>query len=233
MDTEYNAFNESSKRPFEKGRTPYDGLRPWSAITHGIGIILAIIGSILLLIKNIPTHSVVSNISFVVFCATMIMLYTASTMYHCVNGSVEKRIALRKFDHIAVNFLIAGTYTPLCLNTLAGPVGYTLLGIIWPLALAASGIALFWINTPRKLTAAIYIILGWIAVAALPFLWQILGLKPLIWLVGGGILYTIGAILYAKKWPGRDNPKFGFHEIFHVFILLGTIAHFIFVYLYV
>lgn len=232
MDTKYNAFKESMTRPFEKGRTPFDGLRPWSAITHGVGILLAIVGTVFLLIKDIPTHDTASNVGFVVFCITMIMLYTASTMYHCVNGSVEKRIRLRKFDHIAVNFLIAGTYTPLCLTILNGSVGYTLLAVIWTLSIAASVIAHCWINAPRRLTAGIYIALGWIALAAVPFIWQIAGLTPLIWMFAGGILYTIGAVLYALKWPGRDNPKFGYHEIFHVFIVLGTIAHFGFVYLY-
>lgn len=232
MDIECNAFETTSKRPFEKGRTPFDGLRPWSAITHAVGIVLGIIGSVFLLIKNIPTHEVIPNIGFAIFGATMILLYSASTIYHSVNGSVQTRIALRKFDHIAVNILIAGTYTPLCLTILAGPLGYALLGIIWALAIAASVIAYKWINAPRKVTAGIYITLGWISVFSVPFIWQSAGAGPVFYLLGGGFFYTTGAILYALKWPGRNNPRFGCHEIFHVFIVLGTIAHYGMVYQY-
>ncbi|MBQ9818416.1 MAG: hemolysin III family protein [Proteobacteria bacterium] len=229
MDTSFDS-NTSSKRPMEKGRNPYDGLRPWSAITHGIGIILAIIGTIFLLIKTIPVHSVGNNIGYGIFCLTMIMLYTASTLYHSVNTSVKGRIALRKFDHIAVNFLIAGTYIPLCLTILNGTVGTVLLSIIWGLAIAGGLVSFFWINSPRWVTAGIYLGLGWVSVISIPFVWQNAGLVPILWMAGGGIFYTIGGVLYALKWPGRNNPRFGCHEIFHVFIVLGTIVHYGMVY---
>lgn len=227
MDASYHL---NLSRLGEKGRNPYDGLRPWSAITHGVGIFLALVGTFFLLRKTIPLHSAGLNIGYVIFCLTMIMLYTASTLYHSVNTSVRGRIALRKFDHIAVNFLIAGTYIPLCLTILAGTLGTVLLAVIWSLAILACLISFFWIHSPRWVSAGIYLGLGWVSVVSLPFIYQSAGWKPILWLLSGGILYTIGGICYALKWPGRNNPKFGCHEIFHVFIVLGTVMHYLMIY---
>lgn len=220
----------STRRPCEAGRNPFDGLRPWSAITHAAGIVFGIVGTIFLLIHAIPTHDLTGIISFAIFGATMVLLYTASTLYHSVHCSAEGRIALRKFDHISVNMLIAGTYTPVCLTILNGAVGYTILAIIWALAIAGAFVSFFWVNSPRKVTAGIYIGLGWFSIVALPFIWSNAGPAPVLGLFGGGLFYTIGAILYAIKWPGRNNPRFGCHEIFHVFIVLGTIAQYLTIY---
>ena len=229
-----NAFdkNPNSRRPSEKGRNPYDGLRPWSAITHGVGIVLVIIGTVFLLMKTIPVHSVWMNIGFGVFCLTMIMLYTASTLYHSVNTTVKGRVALRKFDHMAVNFLIAGSYVPLCLTILYGTVGTVILSVIWTLAIAGALVSFFWVNSPRWVTAGIYLGLGWVSVSALPFIYQNAGWDPIIWMAAGGVAYTIGGVSYAIKWPGRNNPRFGCHEIFHVFIVIGTIFHYFMIYWY-
>lgn len=225
-----NAFDLHSRKPFEPGRTPYDGLRPWSAITHGFGILFAVISTIILMIRVLPIHGTLQCLGFGIFGLTMFTLYLASTLYHSVNADVPTRIALRKFDHSAVYSLIAGTYTPLCLTILHGTTGFILLALIWTLAIAGIAMAWFWINCPRKITAAIYIGLGWLSLAVVPFIYQNAGWIPLFWLFLGGILYTIGGVLYAIKWPGRHNPRFGCHEIFHVFIVLGTVAHFFFVY---
>ena len=218
-------------RPQEKGRDPYDGLRPWSAITHGTGAALAVLGTVLLLVKTVLTGGDLWQIvSFTIYGASMIGLYTASTLYHCVNTSVSGRIALRKYDHISIYFLIAGTYTPICLTALRGPWGWSLFAVVWALAIAGTVMALVWINCPRKLTSTIYISMGWLAVVALYPIWQALGSAGMFWLLLGGVLYTAGGVLYALKWPGRDNPRFGCHEIFHVFIVLGSVAHFFLMY---
>lgn len=219
------------RAPQEKGRNPYDGLRPWSAITHGIGAVLAIIGTFLLLTKTAKSDQNIRYfISFLIYGLSMIGLYTASTLYHCVNCSVSGRIALRKFDHISIYLLIAGSYTPICLLELRGTLGWTLFIVIWALALLGTAMALLWINCPRQLTATVYIVMGWLAVIALIPIRQAMGSLGLFWLLLGGILYTVGGILYALKWPGRSNPRFGCHEVFHVFILLGSIAHFLLMY---
>ena len=159
-------------------------------------------------------------------------LYTASTLYHCRNVSVKGRIALRKYDHASIYFLIAGTYTPICLVVLRtdGAWGWALFGVIWALALAGLVLTLAWITAPRWLTAGIYIFMGWLAVVALVPLLRLLPPAGFFWVLGGGILYTVGGVLYAVKWPGRDNPRFGCHEIFHLFILMGSVFHFMLMY---
>jgi hemolysin III len=222
-----------SKRrlPKEKGRNPYDGLRPWSAITHGVGAVLALVGTVILLIRAAALGGDPWKlVSFSIYGFSMICLYTASTLYHCVNTSVAGRIALRKYDHCSIYLLIAGTYTPVCLVALRGPWGWSLFGVIWALALAGCAMAILWINCPRWLTSAVYLAMGWLAVIAIYPLWQATGAAGLCWLVLGGLLYTVGGVSYALKWPGRDNPRFGCHEIFHVFIILGSIAHFAMIY---
>ncbi len=218
----------------EKGRNPYDGLRPWSAITHGVGAGLAALGLVLLLIRAALLHAGPWHlISFVIYGLSMIGLYTASTLYHSVNTTVKGRVALRKYDHASIYFLIAGTYTPVCLIVLrtSGAWGWAMLGTIWGLALAGLILTLAWISAPRWLTAAIYLAMGWIALFALVPLSRLLPAEGFFWLLGGGLLYSAGGVLYAVKWPGRDNPRFGCHEIFHVFIVLGSLFHFLFMYL--
>ncbi len=218
-------------RPQEQGRDPYDGLRPWSAITHGVGAALALLGTVLLLVRAALTGAGPWKlVSFAVYGLSMIGLYTASTLYHCVNTTVRGRINLRKYDHTSIYFLIAGTYTPICLTVLRGAWGWSLFGVIWALAFAGIFMSLLWINCPRKLTSTIYISMGWLAIIAIWPLWQTVGSAGLFWLLLGGVLYTVGGVLYALKWPGRNNPRFGCHEIFHVFIVLGSIAHFMLMY---
>lgn len=218
----------------EKGRDPYDGLRPWSAITHGAGALLAVLGAALLLIKAAllglgPWYIV----SFAIYGASMIGLYTASTLYHCLNTLVRGRLWLRKYDHCSISLLIAGSYTPVCLIALRsqGAWGWTILGIIWAMAFAACSLSLLWINSPRWLTSGVYLIMGWLAVVALYPLARTLPITGMLWLLAGGLLYTIGGVLYAIKWPGRDNPRFGCHEVFHLFILAGSLCHFLLMYL--
>lgn len=231
--TGYGLPAASHRRYEEKGRDPYDGLRPWSAITHGVGILLGIAGTALLLVRAAARGlGPWATNAFSVYGASMIVLYAASCLYHCLNTSVRGRLALRKWDHCSIYLLIAGTYTPLCLLPLrqAGGWGWSLFGVIWALALMGIVLTLLWVNSPRWVTSGIYLFMGWLAVIALYPLWQVLGGRGLFWLLLGGVLYTIGGVLYALKWPGRDNPRFGCHEIFHVFILLGSIAHFVLMY---
>ncbi len=216
----------------ESTRNPYDGLRFWSAATHGIGAILSVFATVALLIQVTRTgNDPWKMVSFLIYGISMICLYTASTLYHSVNISVRGRISLRKFDHISIYFLIAGTYTPVCLTALRGPWGWSILGIIWALSISGIFMCLFWINCPRLISTAIYISMGWLAMLAIWPLWEAIGITGIAWLLGGGILYTIGGVLYALKWPGKDNIHFGCHEIFHLFILLGSTVHFLMIFL--
>lgn len=227
----YERTPRHHSRPVEKGRDPYDGLRPWSAITHGVGAALAVLATAALLIGTVQNGGDLWKlVSFAIYGVSMTGLYSASTLYHCVNTSVAGRVALRKYDHASIYFLIAGSYTPVCLIALRGPWGWSLFGIIWALAIAGLVLTLSWINCPRALTSTVYIAMGWLAAVAIYPIWKVLGGPGLLWLLLGGVLYTIGGVLYALKWPGRDNPRFGCHEVFHVFILLGSAAHFVLMY---
>ena len=214
-----------------KRRDPYDGLRPWSAITHGVGAVLALVGTVLLMRKTLINGGGMEHAAaFLIYGMSMVCLYTASTLYHCVNTTPAGRIALRKYDHISIFLLIAGTYTPICVTALQGTLGWTLLGCIWGLTVLGTIMTLFWINCPRGLTAGVYIVMGWLALAAIQPIRRAVGGEGMFWLLLGGVLYTVGGVLYAAKWPGRNNPRFGCHEIFHVLILLGSLAHYLLMY---
>jgi hemolysin III len=214
------------KKSAEKPRDPYDGLRPWSAITHGTGAVLGILGTILLILRAAGLGGGLRITVFAVYGFSMILLYTASTLYHCLNTSVAARIALRKYDHCSIYLLIAGSYTPICVAVLEGRVGLPLLTGIWALAAAGITLTIGKGNIPRVVSSVIYLVMGWLAVFAIVPLYRSLSAAGFFWLLAGGILYTIGGVLYALKWPGRNNPRFGCHEIFHVFILLGSVCHF-------
>ncbi len=218
------------ERYSEPGRNPYDGLRPYSAITHGAGIILAILALITLL--QLTIHRDMITVTAVsIYAVSMLCLYTASTIYHSLNVGIRGRSFLRKLDHLMIYFLIAGSYTPVCLISLNGTIsGRVMLTIIWSMALSGSIFTLFWIKMPRFLTALIYLIMGWVAVFAIYPLYSVMSSLSFIMLMTGGAFYTVGGILYALKWPGRDTPYFGCHEIFHLFIIFGSICHFIMIY---
>ena len=211
-------------------RDPYDGLRPWSAITHGVGAALALAGTALLLARSAAMGKWLRFGLFAVYGLSMVCLYTASTLYHCLNGSVAKRLALRKYDHCSIYLLIAGSYTPLCLTVLREAGGIPLMIAVWTLAAAGTVLTIAKLSIPRWLTSAIYLFMGWLAIFAIVPIYRALPAAGFSWLLAGGLLYTVGGVLYAVKWPGRDNPRFGCHEIFHVFILLGSIAHFVMMY---
>lgn len=213
-------------RPRREERTPYDALRPWSAITHGIGAGLGVVGTAILLTVSALKGSWLNFLLFGVYGGSMICLYTASTLYHCLRTSVPTRLALRKYDHCSIYLLIAGSYTPICVAVLEGKVGLPLLTGIWALAAAGVTLTIGKGNIPRVVSSAIYLVMGWLAAFAIVPLHRSLNAAGFFWLLAGGVLYTIGGVLYALKWPGRNNPRFGCHEIFHVFILLGSVCHF-------
>lgn len=211
-------------------RDPYDGLRPWSAITHGAGALLSVVGTAALLVRAIQLGHPAEILLFLIYGLSMVGLYTASTLYHCLNVSVPGRIALRKYDHCSIYLLIAGSYTPICLTALRNSGGPLLLSCIWTLAAAGLVLTIAKLGIPRWLTSIIYLIMGWLAIFAIVPLYRALPTAGFVWLLAGGLSYTVGGVLYAVKWPGRNNPRFGCHEIFHLFILLGSIFHFILMY---
>ena len=221
---------ETKPRRRRESRDPYDGLRPWSAITHGAGAALALAGTALLLARSAAMGKWLCFGLFAVYGLSMVCLYTASTLYHCLRTSVPGRLMLRKYDHCSIYLLIAGSYTPLCLTVLRNSGGVPLVIAVWTLAAAGMVLTIAKLSIPRWLSSVIYLIMGWLAIFAILPIYRALPPEGFFWLLAGGVLYSVGGVLYAVKWPGRDNPRFGCHEIFHVFILLGSICHFVLMY---
>jgi hemolysin III len=208
----------------ERDRDPYDALRPWSALTHALGAVLAVLGT-LFLVLNVRTAREV--LGFGVYGLSMIGLYTASSLYHCLHTGVSGRRRLRKLDHCSICLLIAGSYTPICLLVLWEGCGPVLLAGVWGFAAAGVLLSLVWITAPRWLSAGVYLAMGWLCIFAIKPLICSMSPTALFWLAAGGVFYSVGGVLYALKWPGRNNPRFGCHEIFHVFILLGSACQYI------
>jgi hemolysin III len=164
-------------------------------------------------------------VSFAVFGATLVFMYTASFLYHGLKLSPKTLAIFRRIDHIMIFLVIAGSYTPLCLVPLRGPWGWSLFGTIWGVALAGIVLKLFWMNLPRWISTLIYLGMGWLCVVAVYPLTQILDPAPLAWLALGGLFYSIGAVVYTFKKPDPFPTVFGFHEIWHICVLLGSACH--------
>lgn len=208
---------------------------PGSAITHCIGCIMAALAAAPLLIKAAREPDAIHIIAMSIFILSMILLYAASTIYHTVdlNDKVNRR--LRKMDHMMIFILIAGSYTPICLIVLHGKVGMTLCAIVWTVAIAGIMIKAFWITCPKWFSSVIYIAMGWLCVLAFKPILNALSGAAFAWLLTGGIIYTVGGIVYALKLPIFDSKhkNFGSHEIFHLFVLGGSACHFIMMYFFV
>lgn len=199
---------------------------PVNGLTHFIGVILAIVSSFILLNREDPVVTGIHLISFSIFSASQFFLFLASTLYHWIPASDRKLIVLRKIDHIMIFVSIAGSYTPICLIILGGTLGYIVLVVVWTIALAGFFIKVFWLDAPRKLYTAIYLAMGWLVILVIYPLYNAMPDGSMIWLGLEALFYTTGAIIYAIKKPDPFPGIMGFHEIFHIFILLGAFSHF-------
>jgi len=208
---------------------------PGSAITHFIGMWMAVFAATPLIFKAARQPDLIHLISLSIFIISMILLYAASTIYHTLDISKTVNRRLKKLDHMMIFILIAGSYTPICLIVLHGTLGWTLLFLIWGIAIAGILIKGFWITCPKWFSSLLYIAMGWLCVLAFTPLLDALPRAALGWLVAGGIIYTIGGIIYALKLPmfNLKHKNFGSHEIFHLFVIAGSICHFIVMYQYV
>ncbi len=200
---------------------------PVSGLSHLVGALLGIVGLIYLLCKTVPTGDTSKIAAAIIFGSSLVGLYLSSAAYHLLHVSQKARVVLRRIDHALIFTLIAGTYTPFCLVTMAQSWGTELLVIIWSIAVVGLGLSLFWIHAPRWLTTALYLFMGWFIVLAFPALNRALAPSGLYWLVAGGACYTLGAVIYAVKWPDPFPPHFGFHEIWHLFVIGGSGCHFL------
>lgn len=206
---------------------------PVSGLTHCIGAALAVLATVLLIMRSVNPTMPWHIVTFSIFGGGMILLYTASTLYHWLPLSDKGIRFLRRVDHSMIFFYIAATYTPICLIPLRGPWGWSLFGVIWGLAVGGIFMKMFWLHAPRWFSTAIYLAMGWLVLVGAYPLYQSLSAGALSWLVAGGIVYSLGAVIYAIKWPDPLPKHFGFHEIFHIFVIGGTFCHFVVMYWYV
>ena len=208
---------------------------PGSAITHFIGMLMAIFAAVPLLIKAAREPDHIYLISLTIYALSLILLYAASTTYHTFDLSEKANTILKKIDHMMIFILIAGSYTPICLITLEGRTGVILLSLVWGIALVGIILKAFWVFCPKWVSSILYIGMGWTCVLAFTQILNALSPAAFGWLLAGGIIYTIGGIIYALKLPIFNNrhKNFGSHEIFHLFVMGGSMCHFIVMYAFV
>ncbi len=208
---------------------------PGSAITHFIGMMMAMFAATPLILRAMRAPDTVHVISLSIFIVSMILLYAASTTYHTFDLSERTNKILKKLDHCMIFVLIAGSYTPICLIVLHGRTGFMLLALVWSIAILGIIFKLCWVTCPKWVSSVLYIAMGWVCVLAFTQILNSLPAAAFNWLLAGGIIYTVGGIIYALKLPifNAHHKYFGSHEIFHLFVMAGSICHFIMMFEYV
>jgi hemolysin III len=204
---------------------------PVNGLTHFFAAIVAAVGLIILIVLG--WNNLIKAISLSVYGISLILLFTASATYHMVMGGPRIVANLRKLDHAAIYLLIAGTYTPICAIMFTGFWRWGLLAIVWSLAIIGIIVKMFIMNAPRWLSAGLYLLMGWLCISAIGEMLRVLPAGALIWLLIGGIAYTLGAVIYITKAMDFFPDKFGFHEVWHIFVILGALAHFISIAVYI
>ena len=208
---------------------------PGSALTHFIAMILAIIAAIPLLSKAGHDSGHMHISALAIFILSMIGLYAASTIYHTLDISPKINKLLRKIDHMMIFILIAGTYTPVCMIVLGDKTGWTMLTLVWGIAIVGILINALWITCPKWFSSLIYIAMGWVCILAITKILSSMPRAGFMWLLAGGIIYTVGGIIYAMKLPffNSRHRYFGSHEIFHLFVMGGSLCHYVMMYRFV
>jgi hemolysin III len=192
----------------------------FNAWTHLVGAILATIGAIWMLTVATMTGDIWKIVSVAVYGVALVLLYSASTVYHSVRG--RAKVLMQKVDHFSIYLLIAGSYTPFCLVTLRGPWGWTLFGIVWALAIIGILQEIKPRSEARVMSIVIYAVMGWIVLVAVKPLMAALGMAGFVWLALGGVFYTVGIIFFAFDTRVRH-----FHGIWHLFVIAGSLLHFV------
>lgn len=208
---------------------------PWSAITHFIGMLMAIFAAVPLILKALQEPEKIYVISILIYATSLILLYAASATYHTFDKSERINTILKKIDHMMISVLIAGSYTPICLLVLKGRLGIILLATVWSFAIVGILLKAFWVNCPKWVSSVLYIAMGWTCVLAFTQIFHSLSPAAFGWLLAGGLIYTAGGVIYALKLPLFNNrhKDFGSHEIFHLFVMGGSACHFIVMYAFV
>ena len=198
-------------------------------------MLMAIFAAVPLIIKAAHEPVRINLISIIIYAASLILLYAASTTYHTFNKSEKINTLLKKIDHMMISVLIAGSYTPICLLVLGGKTGFILLAIVWGIAIVGILIKAFWVYCPKWVSSALYIGMGWTCVLAFTQILNSMSAAAFGWLLAGGVIYTAGGVIYALKLPifNLRHENFGSHEIFHLFVMGGSTCHFIVMYAFV
>lgn len=210
---------------FKKMREPVSGL------THYFAALVAIVGLIVLLVLG--RDDVHKQRSLLVYGTSLALTLVTSASYHLIKGRRERIQFLRKIDHSAIYFLIAGTYTPICFNQFTGFWRWGILAIVWSVALAGSITKIFTINAPRWFAAGTYLVMGWLALLMMKEIVRVLPVGALVWLLLGGVIFTLGAVVYMTRIMNFVPGIFGFHEVWHIFVILGCLCHYIMIAVYV
>ncbi len=204
---------------------------PVNGLTHLFAAVAAAMGLVVLL--YVGRDSLFKQVSLFVYASSLVLMFAASAAYHLIRGGPRISLLLRKLDHTSIYLLIAGTYTPICLQFLTGIWQWGILAVIWSMAAIGIIVKMFVIHAPRWITAAVYILMGWLSLFAIPEILRSMPEAALIWLVVGGVLFTAGAAVYVTERPDWFPGVFGFHELWHIFVILGCISHFIVIAAYV
>jgi hemolysin III len=199
---------------------------PVNGLTHAAGGVLAFVGLFVLVASAASAGRMDQIVAFGIFGISLVALYIASSLYHLLPLSPAGVARLRKLDHVAIFVLIAGTYTPFCLLALDGGWRWGVLAIAWGLALCGASLKLLWMEAPRWLSVLLYLGMGWVAVAAVPALLRTLPAGGMAWVLAGGLTYSAGALVYGLKRPNPIPGTFGFHELWHLFVVAGSACHF-------
>lgn len=202
--------------------------QPVSGLTHLAGAVTAVAGQVILLVKS--GGQAVEKIPLLVYSASLFLMFMASSLYHSISSTPKVMAALRNLDHSAIYLLIAGTYTPFCLLAFHGFWKWGLLVGIWLLAALGIGANLWLIKAPRWITAGVYVVMGWLVALAFGEMRVSLSPATIGWLFAGGLIYTLGALVYSTRRLNFKPEVFGFHEVWHIFVMLGAAAHFVAVY---
>lgn len=197
---------------------------PVNGLTHLVAAVVALVGLIGLV--YLARDDVAKLASLGIYGLTLVLMFTASALYHLIKAGPRVTLFLRKLDHSAIYLLIAGTYTPICLHYFTGFWRFGFLAVIWFLALLGIAVKLVVIRAPRGLTAGLYLMMGWLSVAAVGEILSTMPPGALVWLLLGGFFFTAGAAIYILKKPDIFPGVFGFHEVWHIFVILGSFSHF-------
>ena len=218
-----------------KDRSVFSIKDPGSAITHFVAMVGAVAAATPLLLKASREPGPLHIAALSVFMCSMILLYAASTIYHTLDISPKVNKLLRKLDHMMIFILIAGTYTPVCMVVLGDKTGWDLLALVWGIAIAGILIKAFWITCPKWFSSLLYIAMGWVCVLAFTRIIHALPRAGFGWLLAGGIIYTLGGVIYALKLPlfNSKHKNLGSHEIFHLFVMGGSFCHYVMMYQFV